>query len=183
MSLHVAVLMGGWSAEREVSLVTGAACSKALRACGYHVTDVDANRDLATVLTDLKPDVVFNALHGRWGEDGAVQGILEVLQIPYTHSGVMASSVAMHKPTAKQVFEAVGIRCSTGKVVTRDAFREGDPLPAPYVIKPLNEGSSVGVHIVLEGENYSLTADKDWQFGSEVLVEHYIAGREIQVAI
>lgn len=178
---HIAVLYGGWSAEREVSLASGAGVCGALTSLGYRVTPVDAGHDLAQVLTALKPDVVFNALHGRWGEDGCVQGILEVLGIPYTHSGVLASALAMDKPMAKRVFAAEGLRCAEGRVVTRTEMRAGDPLPRPYVVKPLNEGSSVGVKIVTEGENANL--EEEWIFGETVLVERYIPGREVQVAV
>ena len=180
---HVAVLMGGWSTEREVSLVSGAAVAKALRAHGYRVSEVDAGRDLGLRLAEIKPDVAFNALHGRWGEDGCVQGLLEVMGIPYTHSGVRASANAMDKPTAKRLFEEVGIPCAKGVIVSRGDVAAGDPLPRPYVVKPLNEGSSVGVRIVQEGDNCPLTDDQFWSGASAVLVETYIPGREIQVAV
>jgi D-alanine-D-alanine ligase len=183
MSRHVAVLMGGWSAEREVSLVTGRACAEALRAEGFRATEIDVGRDLARVLDRLRPDVCFNALHGRWGEDGCVQGLLEVMAIPYTHSGVRASALAMHKPAAKEIFREAGIPLADGKVVSRNAFLAGDVLPPPYVVKPLNEGSSVGVHIVMPGENARPFTADDWPFGDEVLVERYVPGREIQVAV
>src|SRR5262245_39698260 len=145
---HVAVLMGGWSAEREVSLRSGKACGDALESAGYKVTRIDAGRDLARELERIRPEVCFNALHGRWGEDGCVQGLLEILQIPYTHSGVLASALAMHKERAKHVMRASGIPVPDGKVVARrDAARE-HALPRPYVLKPVCEGSSVGVFIV-----------------------------------
>ena len=179
---HVAVLMGGWSAEREVSLNSGEACAKALRRCGYKVTPIDVTRDIATQLTTLRPDVCFNALHGRFGEDGTVQGMLEILGIPYTHSGVLASALAMDKPAAKTVFEAAGLKCADGKVMSRKEILDGADFKTPLVIKPLNEGSSVGVTILLENENRTLK-DIPWTFGNEVLVETYIPGREIQVAV
>jgi D-alanine-D-alanine ligase len=179
---HVAVLMGGWSAEREVSLVSGQAVAKALDEVGYKVTPVDVGRDLAQVLTKLKPDVAFNALHGRWGEDGAVQGLLEVLGIPYTHSGVLASAVAMDKPVAKHLFAGAGIPCADGVVVERESLLNMEPLPRPFVVKPLNEGSSVGVAIVQPGDNWT-AADDERLLPSRVLVERYIPGREIQVAV
>ena len=147
---HIAVLKGGWSAEREVSLVSGAACAKALRELGYKVTEIDVKPDIAEVLAKTKPDAVFNALHGRWGEDGCVQGLLELMKIPYTHSGVLASALAMDKPMAKIIFEAAGLRCPKGKIVSRADMLKGDPMPRPYVVKPANEGSSVGVHIIAE---------------------------------
>ncbi len=182
MTKHVAVLMGGFSTEREVSLVSGQAVTKALREDGYRVTPIDAGRDIADVLNKLRPDVAFNALHGRFGEDGCVQGILEFLQIPYTHSGVLASAVAMHKPTAKRVFATAGLICPEGEVLNRQQVLKGG-LKAPFVIKPLNEGSSVGVKIVFEGDSLAPLEGDNWPFGDEVLVERYIPGREIQVAV
>jgi D-alanine-D-alanine ligase len=179
---HVAVLMGGWSAEREVSLNSGEACAKALARCGYKVSAVDVTRDIATELTKLSPDVCFNALHGRFGEDGTVQGMLEILGIPYTHSGVLASALAMDKPAAKTVFDAAGLRCAEGRVMSRKQILDGEDFPTPLVIKPSNEGSSVGVTILLENENRTLK-DIPWTFGNEVLIETYIPGREIQVAV
>ncbi|WP_298726918.1 D-alanine--D-alanine ligase [uncultured Ferrovibrio sp.] len=180
---HVAVLMGGWSSEREVSLTSGRACAKALREEGFSVTEIDVGRDLAEQLAKIKPDVAFNALHGPYGEDGTVQGLLEILGIPYTHSGVLASALAMNKPMAKDIWRAHGLPMAEGKVVHRSAFGKSPVLPHPYVIKPLNEGSSVGVHIVFEGDNYQPQDDASWRFGDYVLVERYIPGREIQVAV
>jgi D-alanine-D-alanine ligase len=182
MTKHVAVLKGGWSAEREVSLVSGAACAKALRELGYKVTEIDVQPDIAEVLAGLKPDVAFNALHGRFGEDGCMQGVLEILKIPYTHSGVLASAIAMDKPMAKKVFASVGLRCPEGKVVSREALISGDPLPRPYVVKPTNEGSSVGVKLVFEKDNFFFTAE-NWSYGETVLVERYVHGRELTVAV
>lgn len=182
MTKHVAVLKGGLSAEREVSLVSGAACAKALRELGYRVTELDAVGDIAAELGRLKPDVVFNALHGRFGEDGCVQGLLELLKIPYTHSGVLASAVAMDKPMAKRVFASVGLRCPKGMTVSREDMVKGDPMPRPYVAKPSNEGSSVGVKILQQGDNFYFTA-QNWPYGESVLVEEYIPGREITVAV
>lgn len=179
---HVAVLMGGISAEREVSLNSGAACAQALEDLGYQVSRVDVGADIAEVLKKLKPDCAFNALHGRYGEDGCIQGMLELLKIPYTHSGVLASALGMDKPMAKKVFEAEGLRCAEGKVVSKAEVIAGDVLPRPYVIKPMNEGSSVGVYIMLENEN-TFFDERNWPFGEEVLVERYIPGREIQVAV
>lgn len=179
---HVAVLKGGWSAEREVSLVSGRECAKALRTAGFRVSEIDVDRSIANRLQELKPDVCFNALHGPIGEDGNIQGLLNILGIPYTHSGVRASSVAMDKPTAKDVFARYGLRCPDGKVVTLDDFAEGDPMPRPYVLKPIDQGSSVGVHIIREGCNYRPTED-DWSFGESVLVEPFIDGRELTVAV
>lgn len=182
MSKHIAVLMGGMSAEREVSLSSGAAVAKALESLGYRVSKVDAQADLAQQLAELKPDAAFNALHGRWGEDGCVQGVLEVLGIPYTHSGVLASALAMDKPMAKKVFAAAGLQVPGGRVFSRKEMLKGEPMERPYVVKPLNEGSSVGVEIVFADSNTVFSA-KNWPFGEAVLVEPYIKGREIQVAV
>lgn len=185
MSKHVAVLMGGFSAEREVSLVSGAACAKALLEAGYDVATIDVQRDVGALLTRLypKPDVVFNALHGRYGEDGCIQGLLNILQIPYTHSGLLASSLAMDKPMAKTLFESVGLRCPAHVITTIEAVRTQDPLPRPYVAKPLAEGSSVGVKIVRDGDNEPLFAGSGWSFGEQVMVEPFIAGRELTVSV
>jgi D-alanine-D-alanine ligase len=175
--------MGGWSSEREVSLTSGRAVSKALKEEGFKVTDIDVGRDLGAKLAAVKPDVAFNALHGPYGEDGTVQGLLEILGIPYTHSGVLASALAMSKPMAKDVWRSHGLPMADGKVVHRSAFSAGPVMPFPYVIKPLNEGSSVGVHIVFNGDNYQPQDDATWHFGEHVLVEQYIPGREIQIAV
>lgn len=183
MSKHVAVLMGGWSSEREVSLTSGRAVARALREEGFQVSEIDVDRNLAAALGALKPDVAFNALHGPYGEDGTVQGLLEIIGIPYTHSGVLASALAMNKPMAKDVWRNHGLPMANGQVVHRSAFRAGPVMPFPYVIKPLNEGSSVGVHIVFSGDNYQPQDDATWHFGEHVLVEQYIPGREIQIAI
>jgi len=185
MSRSVAVLMGGWSAEREVSLVSGRECAAALEKLGYTVRQIDLTRDLARLVADLtpRPDVVFNALHGRGGEDGTIQGVLEMLRVPYTHSGVLASAVAMDKPTAKSVFAMAGLPLAEGKVVTRAALLRGDVVPRPFVIKPTNEGSSVGVHIVRDGDQDWAKDLASWPHGEEVMVERYVPGREITVAV
>ena len=185
MTKHVAVLMGGWSGEREVSLVSGAAVNDALKAAGYKVTTIDMGRDIGALLSRLspRPDVVFNALHGRYGEDGCVQGLLEILNVPYTHSGVMASAIAMNKPMAKRLFAEAGIQCPPGQVAARDTVLRGDPMPRPYVVKPLNEGSSLGVRIVTEKDEARTFDHAAWPYGEEVLVEQYIPGREITVAV
>jgi len=183
MSRHVAVLLGGPSTEREVSLVSGKAVAKALRQLGYRVSEIDAGPDLCGALSTAKPDLVFNALHGRWGEDGCVQGLLEFLRIPYTHSGVLASALAMDKPVAKRLFAEAGIPCAEGMLVSKSDLLRGRPMDPPYVIKPRNEGSSVGVKIVFEGDNQPPFDAKNWPFGEFVLVERYIPGREIQVAV
>lgn len=183
MTKHIAVLMGGWSAEREVSLVTGQAVVDSLRDQEYRVTAVDVGRNIATILSGLRPDVAFNALHGRFGEDGTIQGLLEILSIPYTHSGVLASALAMDKPTARTLFDEAGITCAEGRVCHRDEVLAGRVMDPPYVVKPINEGSSVGVTIVFEGENELPLDPERWHYGDHVLVERYIPGREIQVAV
>ncbi len=185
MTRHVAVLMGGWSAEREVSLVSGAAVVKGLQTAGYRVTPIDVQRDMGSLMTRLypRPDAVFNALHGRYGEDGCVQGLLNILEIPYTHSGVLASALAMDKPMAKQAFAAAGIGVAEHRIVTREQVMAGDVMDRPYVIKPLNEGSSVGVHIMHPGDNMPPFNGTGWPFGNRVMVEEFIAGRELTVAV
>lgn len=181
MAKRVAVLMGGWSSERPVSLVTGQECAKALKAAGFIVSEIDVGRDIANVLSQDKPDVCFNALHGRFGEDGRIQGLLDILGIPYTHSGVMASAIAMNKVRTKEICSAVGIPLADHKVVARGAAFAGKAMEQPYVIKPIAEGSSIGVRIVKEGDNNP--PDEDWRYGEEVLVERYVAGRELTVAV
>jgi len=182
---RIAVLKGGWSVERAVSLSSGHECAKALRALGHEVTEIDVTRDLAALAAALRPrpDVVFNALHGKGGEDGTVQGVLEFLRIPYTHSGVAASAIAMHKPSAKAVFAAAGLPLVESKVVTREALAGGDVLPRPFVVKPIDEGSSVGVRIVREGDNGWAQEARHWNYGAAAMVETYVPGREITVAV
>jgi D-alanine-D-alanine ligase len=184
MSRSVAVLMGGWSSEREVSLVSGRGCADALAAVGYDVKRIDVTRDLEALLAALtpRPDVVFNALHGTGGEDGTIQGVLEFLRIPYTHSGVLASAVAMHKPTANAIFVAAGLPVPGGKVVSREALAAGDPLPRPFVVKPPSEGSSVGVRIVRANDNSWADEARAWAY-PDALAEPFIPGRELTVAV
>ena len=179
---HVAVLMGGPSAEREVSLVSGRDCAIGLREAGYTVTEIDAGGDLVDQLTAARPDAVFNALHGRWGEDGCVQGIFEWLQIPYTHSGVLASSLAMDKEQAKVVFAAAGLPVAEGILATPEDIASAHAMKPPYVVKPYNEGSSVGIHLVLEGANTPpQLAGPDAP--ARLMVERYVPGRELTVAV
>jgi len=182
---HVAVLMGGWSAEREVSLRSGNACADALERTGFRVSRVDVGRDIATVLTALKPDVALNMLHGRPGEDGTIQGMLEILGIPYSHSGVLASSLAMQKDFSKVMFLAAGVPVAEGIVTTRLEAAKQHLLPRPYVIKPVAEGSSVGVFIVTEAHDHPPQElyREDWAFGDRVVVETYIAGKELTCAV
>ncbi len=184
MTRRVAVLMGGISAEREVSLDSGQQCADALRDVGYEVDEVDVTADIGALLAALEPapDVAFNALHGRYGEDGCIQGLLNLLRIPYTHSGVLASALAMDKVAARAVFAAQDIGIADAVVATPKEVQAGDVMPPPYVIKPVNEGSSVGVHIVRNGDNRPPFDDlpDDTQ---QLLVERYIPGRELTVAV
>jgi D-alanine-D-alanine ligase len=184
MSKHVAVLMGGWSAEREVSLRSGRACAGALVRLGYRVTSIDAGRDIAVALSQANPDVALNVLHGRPGEDGTLQGVLEILGIPYTHSGVLASALAMRKDMAKELFRAAGVPVPEGLVASRFEAGRTHLLPPPYVIKPIAEGSSVGVFIVTEDHAHPPQElyRQDWAYGDRVIVEKYIAGKELTCA-
>jgi len=185
MAKHVAVLMGGWSAEREVSLRSGKACAEALARRGYHVTPLDVTPDIAAALRAAKPDIALNVLHGRPGEDGTLQGLLEVLGIPYSHSGVLASAVAMHKSFAKTLFKAAGVPVAEDRIASRFEAARGHLMPPPYVVKPIAEGSSVGVFIVTEQHPHppqELFRD-DWPFGETVMVERYIPGKELTCAV
>lgn len=170
------------SAEREVSLTSGAAVEKALIALGHKVTAIDVSARVVEELTKAKPDAVFNALHGRYGEDGCIQGVLEILKIPYTHSGVLASAVAMDKPMAKVIFEKAGLRVAKSRMACRDEVIAHDVMPRPYVIKPSNEGSSVGVKLVFENDNFHFTKET-WPYGYAVMIEQYIPGRELTCAV
>jgi len=185
MSKHVVVLMGGFSAERDVSLNSGAACADALENAGYRVTRLDMPRDIPAFVNALPKDtdVIFNALHGRFGEDGCVQGILDIMGIPYTHSGRLASALAMDKPMAKVAFAAAGIPIVMDKLVGREDMNAGDPIPRPYVVKPYNEGSSVGVTIVQPGDNLPAYSEQTWPFGDLVMVETYVPGREVTIGV
>lgn len=186
MTKHVALIYGGFSAEREVSLVSGRDCAAALETAGYRVTRIDVGRDVSALIEKLRtarPDVVFNALHGRWGEDGCVQGLLELLHIPYTHSGVMASAIAMDKQMTKRLVAAHGVISPEGRVVPLAELARGDVMPRPYVVKPVHEGSSVGVRIVHEGDNRPSVEKDGWRFGDTVLVERFIPGRELTVSV
>ena len=185
MTQTVAVLLGGHSAEREVSLRSGRAAAAALRATGRAVTEIDAGRDLPSRLAAAAPDVVFNALHGQWGEDGCVQGVLEILGIPYTHSGVLASSLAMDKHRTKAVFEDAGIPSPSGRIVTLEEAMSGHVLEPPYVLKPNAQGSSVGVFIIRLGDNRPPAAlrDSDLGLGGMIVAETFIPGRELTVSV
>jgi len=182
---HVAVLMGGFSSERPVSLSSGKACADALDAAGYTVSRIDVGRDIAAVLAALKPDVAFNALHGPYGEDGTIQGILEFLEIPYTHSGVLASALAMNKEKSKIVAKAVGIPVAESKVMSRFAITDKHPMKPPYVVKPVNEGSSFGVVIVKEDQPHppQVIGSAEWRYGDQVMVERFVHGRELTCAV
>jgi D-alanine-D-alanine ligase len=184
--IEVAVLMGGISAEREVSLASGRQVVAALREAGFAVRAIDVGHDLVAViraLTEPRPDVVFNALHGRFGEDGCIQGVLDWLGLPYTHSGRRASALAMDKAAAKAVFREAGLPVAEHRLVTREELAAGDPLPRPYVVKPLNEGSSIGVHILAEGDNRRAEIARNWCYGDRAMVEAYIPGRELTVGV
>ena len=182
---RVAVLHGGISNEREVSLSSGRQVAAALRQAGFAVDLIDATDDLPALLAALtpKPDAVFNALHGRFGEDGAIQGVLDWMGIPYTHSGVRASSVAMNKEAAKAIFAAAGLPVAKGAVIPVAALSAGDPMPLPYVIKPVCEGSSVGVSIVRQGDNRLCEIVRAWRYGPAAMVEEFIPGRELTVGV
>lgn len=184
-SKHVAVLMGGFSSERPVSLSSGNACANELESVGYKVTRVDVGRDVGEVLSALRPDVAFNALHGPFGEDGTIQGVLEFLAIPYTHSGVLASALAMHKEQAKKVARAAGIPVAESRVLDRFTIRNEHPMKPPYVVKPVAEGSSFGVVIVKEDQSHppQIISSPEWRYGETVMVERYIHGRELTCAV
>jgi D-alanine-D-alanine ligase len=185
--LHIAVLMGGWSAEREVSLMSGAGVADALEGLGYRVTRIDMDRNLATVLDGVRPDVVFNALHGTPGEDGSVQGLMDLMGLRYTHSGLGTSVVAIDKELTKMVLVPHGIRMPAGEIVASESLYEADPMPRPYVLKPVNEGSSVGVAIVTGEGNYGSPIGRDsegpWKHFERLLAEPFIRGRELTVAV
>jgi len=185
--LHVAVLMGGWSSEREVSLSSGSGVADALESLGHRVSRIDMDRDVAQRLAADRPDVVFNALHGTPGEDGSVQGMLDLMGIKYTHSGLVTSVISIDKELTKQVLVPHGIRMPAGIIIASETLYEGDPLPRPYVLKPVNEGSSVGVAIVTDSSNFgnpiSRNAEGPWQNFKRLLAEPFIKGRELTVAV
>ena len=183
MTSRIAVLMGGFSAEREVSLVSGEACAKALEERGHEVARIDVGRDLHAALAAVRPEVVFNALHGHFGEDGRVQGLLDHLRLPYTHSGVLASALAMDKPMAKRVFASAGLRCPEGVETTLERLLAEPPVPPPFVVKPAAEGSSVGVVIVPDHDLRPLTDRNDVDLDCRLLVERYVPGRELTCAV
>lgn len=181
----IAVLMGGWSLERDVSLGSGQSVAAALHQLGHDVMAIDVTADLQKLIATLesyKPDVVFNALHGVGGEDGVIQGILETMRLPYTHSGVLASAVAMNKVTSRKIFQSAGIPVPLSKVVTLTAFQKEHPMALPYVVKPISEGSSKGVSIIRSDTDWQ-NVGKNWSFNSDLLVEKFIEGREIQVGV
>jgi D-alanine-D-alanine ligase len=185
--LHVVVLMGGWSSEREVSLTSGKGVADALESLGHRVTRIDLDRDVATKLVETKPDVVFNALHGTPGEDGSVQGLLDIMGIRYTHSGLATSVIAIDKELTKQLLVPHGIQMPQGRIIDSDSLYSEDPFPRPYVLKPVNEGSSVGVAIVTESGNYgnpiSRSVEGPWQDYKRLLAEPFIKGRELTAAV
>ena len=185
MTKHVAVLMGGLSNEREVSLSSGAECAAALRNAGYRVTEIDVGYDVAERLREVKPDVVFNALHGRYGEDGTIQGVLEFLRIPYTHSGVLASALAMDKHQAKIMLKAAGVPVTDHVIASRAEVGRAHVMPPPYVVKPIADGSSVGILIVKADQTHppQEIVGSDWKGGEQLMVERYIPGRELTCAV
>lgn len=185
MSKTVALLVGGWSTEREVSLFKGDHIEKALIEAGYTVKKIDVTRDLQKLLNDLtpRPDVVFNNLYGRGGEDGIIQGVLEMLGLPYTHSGVAASAIGMDKILTKKLAQTIGVKCAEGRLANKDEILAETVMPRPYVVKPYNEGSSVGVRIIFEGENQMPLDEETWAFGEQAMVEKYVGNREIHVAV
>jgi D-alanine-D-alanine ligase len=186
--LHVVVLMGGWSSEREVSLTSGKGVAAALREQGWsNVTELDMDRNVAARLSELKPDIVFNALHGTPGEDGTVQGMMDLMGVKYTHSGLETSVIAIDKELTKMVLVPHGIRMPAGRIVSSESLHQEDPLPRPYVVKPVNEGSSVGVAIVTDDGNYGNPVGHDvpgpWDEFDKLLAEPFIKGRELTVAV
>lgn len=185
--MKVAVLMGGWSAEREVSLTSGRGIAQACRTLGHDVVEIDMGRNLGQQLLEAAPDVVFNALHGSPGEDGTVQGVMDLLGIPYTHSGLTTSAIAIDKELTKRILVPAGVPMPQGLIVTSESLFAGDPLPRPYVLKPVNEGSSVGVAIVTDESNYGNPIRRDvpgpWNEFATLLAEPFIAGKELTVAV
>ncbi len=179
---HIVILEGGMSAERSVSLSSSQGVTKALIENGYRVTSVDFGADLGAILLKTKPDIVYNCLHGTYGEDGCIPGLLNIMHIPYTHSGICASAIAFNKQKSRDFFFAHNIKCAEGKVISKLSALKDDPMPRPYVIKPLNQGSSIGIEIVFESDNF-IFANYDFPYGDEILVEKYIKGREMQIAV
>lgn len=179
---HVVMLCGGMSAEREVSLMSAEGVGNALAENGYKVTKLDMGADVASILLGLKPEVVFNCLHGTYGEDGCVPGLLDILHIPYTHSGVLASAIGFNKIKSREIFISNGISCAEAKIINKSDNVKSDPLPRPYVIKPISQGSSVGVIVIFEGDDFNF-ADYKFEYGDKIIVEKYIKGRELQVAV
>ncbi len=182
---RVAVIYGGWSSEREVSLSSGTQMLRAAKAAGYDAVGIDVDRDLAAALAEVKPDAVLNGLHGPWGEDGCVQGLLEIMDLPYSHSGVLASALAMDKLKSKAVYRAAGLPVAEDRQVTRAEAAAEHPLKPPYVVKPVNEGSSFGVLIVREGANGppAELQPEHWRYGDYLMAEEFVPGRELTVAV
>lgn len=180
---HVCVLKGGWSNEREISLLSGTAITKGLRKVGYEVTEVDVDKNISNTLQRLNPDAVFNGLHGTWGEDGCIQGLLEIMGIPYTHSGVESSALAMNKIMSKELYKTINIPCAEDKVINSDDLFDKDPMERPFVVKPYNDGSSVGVVIIGKGDEFRQDLNGPWKDTDKLMVERYIPGRELTVSI
>lgn len=181
-SKHIAVLFGGMSAEREVSLSSSIGITKALVNLGYQVTKIDMGADIASCLQKIKPDIVFNALHGTYGEDGCIQGLLNILHIPYTHSGLMSCAIAFNKSRSREIFTHHNIKCANALYIDKKDNIKSDPMKRPYVIKPLTQGSSVGVEVIFEGDEFDF-ANYDYKYGDVILVEEYIKGREMDIAV
>ncbi len=185
-NLHVAVLMGGWNSEREVSLRSGEAAYQALVKLGYQATKIDFSREIFKQIQEVKPDVVFNALHGQFGEDGRIQGVLDILNIPYTHSGITASAICMDKILTRKICETVGVHSPRYEILKKGEDEKNQQkltsIGKPFVIKPINEGSSVGVEVILADMPFDF-AKYEWKFGDEIILEKYLAGQEIQVAV
>lgn len=179
---HVVLLVGGMSAEREISLLSGEGVGKSLVELGYRVTKVDMGADIANVITSLRPDVVFNCLHGTYGEDGCIPGLLDILHVPYTHSGVLASALCFDKEKSLEIFKSNGIRVAKGMIIHKDNQIEGDPMPRPYIVKPFSQGSSVGIEVFFEDEDTKFQ-DYKFEYGDKVIVEQFIKGRELQIAV
>ena len=184
--LHVAVLMGGWNFEREVSLRSGEAAYQALLKLGYQATKIDFSREIFSQIQEVKPDVIFNALHGQYGEDGRIQGLLDILNIPYTHSGILASAICMDKVLTRKICETVGVKSPQYGLLKKGQDAKNKEIifeiGKPFVIKPINEGSSVGVEVILPNSKFDF-AEYSWKYGDEIIIEKYIAGQEIQVAV
>ena len=181
-NIHVALVYGGMSAERDVSLMSKPGFKSALLDLGYKVTPVDMGHDFAEQIVKINPDIVFNGIHGTYGEDGCLPGLLEILGIKYTHSGVLPSSIGFNKQISLEIFAQHGIKTAEYKVISKEDKIEGDPMPRPYVIKPISEGSSLGIEIIFEEDDFDFSKYQ-WKYGNKIIIQEYVKGREIQVAV